>query len=135
MKITCGNEKGRLRLPPGLAGLDYFDGAGVVSPIESDEAEESVAFLDFLPLFFLLDFFSDFMDLAGLAELSDDDMEEAAGEDGDVSVVAGAWAKAEAANRPATRVAISFFMFNPLRSGKSNDSDESFRITARPRIG
>ena len=40
--------------------------------------------------------------------------DEAAGVD--EGVVEGVWANAEAANRVATRAAISFFMFNPLRS-------------------
>ena len=69
----------------------------------ADEAKELVVFLAFLAFF-----------LAGLAELSDEESLEAAGVD--EGVVEGVWANAEAANRVATRAAISFFMFNPLRS-------------------
>ena len=75
-----------------------------------DEAEASAAFLDFFLLVFLLEW----PGLVGL-EAAASDEEDAAGAAG-LSVEAGAWAKAEAANRPATRVAIGFFMFNPLRS-------------------
>lgn len=120
-------------MPPCLAhGADYFEAAGLALSIELDEdaAEESAAFLAFLLLVFLVAW----PGLVGL--LLDDAAEAAAGAEADEAGAAGVWAKAEAANRAATRVAISFFMFNPLRNGKNcNDSYESVRITSRTRIG
>jgi len=64
-------------------------------------------------LAFLLLFF-----LAGLAELSEDLLEEAGGVvlSDDVWGEVVVWPKATVANRAVTRAAISFFMVNPLRS-------------------
>jgi hypothetical protein len=87
--------------------LDYFEVAGAVLSVAADEAEESVDFLVFLADFFL----------AGLAGVADESELDAAGV---VEEGAGVCAKAETANKPATSIAISFFMCIPLCCGQKS---------------
>jgi hypothetical protein len=94
-KTARPNKKGR-KTCPFCCEADkayYFDAAGAAAEAEADE---SAAFLAFLAFFAL----------AGLAEASE---EAAAGAEAGASA-----AKAVAANRPAIKAAISFFIFMSL---------------------